>query len=477
MDVLEKEESKACTVTVKDFPFICRICCMRRSDMRPFEEEDYLSKLFHTITKIDVGSTLNFPRNVCSHCINAIEDISTFTEVSKYYDSLQRTSKKINPQKTFGNGTISFWEPLICRACSSASSLVPFEEDEPLVQLFHTITKIDVQLKTDIAMKICLCSTCIDSLEDISTFISSSRSNNEKLEEIIGIPNSLKSLSNGTDIEVKLERDDNRNEEFISDMKHDIEIKEEVIDSEFAATISRDYQTGLKSESPYEDITNEHSVDNINTVDTDDFPLSAQSIKENPKPKTEKVFECFNCKKTYADKKSLKMHMVTHSLRNAFKCDECGKFYKRKQILQRHLLTHVEGKPFRCDQCGKCYAQMDYLKRHLTTHNKSRPFKCDKCYKDFTQNNHLKEHYLLTHTSNIKGRIFECYHCGKRFYQKSALNRHSLTHTGEMLFRCERCDESFTKSGFEKHLEYHKEEDVWNFQECRPLNQRVYSDI
>ncbi|XP_074028583.1 uncharacterized protein isoform X2 [Leptinotarsa decemlineata] len=148
-----EEDNKNSVITLEDFPFICRICCLRRNDLRPFEEVDCLIALFHTIMNIDVCSTVEYPKNVCDECASKLENISLLVNTSKDNDTKMKetwmTQKEMEENLTARTNEncekdiIHNEESQVCRICLSKKCLTPFEEKKLLANLFIDLTELD----------------------------------------------------------------------------------------------------------------------------------------------------------------------------------------------------------------------------------------------------------------------------------------------------------------------------------------------
>ncbi|XP_023014377.2 uncharacterized protein isoform X3 [Leptinotarsa decemlineata] len=259
-----EEDNKDSIITLEDFPFICRIC-LRREDLRPFEEEDCLFDLFHAIVKIDVYSRINYPKNVCDKCVSKLEDVSLFIDISKYNDSMLNKSwmpkKEIDyeekrqnlTQKTTDDceGDIYNQISQVCRICLSKKCLILFKEKELLAKLFQEITEVDLTKESSV------CNKCIANLEGISRFICSSLNNHKTLESVVGaeVPESERPKScneiggigtmNEDTFEINKCFDDSKMKSEI------IDIKEEIIDCELATSTEQTYQNELEVDSHF----------------------------------------------------------------------------------------------------------------------------------------------------------------------------------------------------------------------------------
>ena len=93
---------------------------------------------------------------------------------------------------------------------------------------------------------------------------------------------------------------------------------------------------------------------------------------------------------------------------------------------------HVRGfheESFQCEVCKKSFAQSRSLKEHMLTHESERQFKCSYCDKKFVQRNHLKYHLTSQHSEDVTDiPKHQCLTCGKAFPFPYQLKRHEKIH-------------------------------------------------
>jgi len=114
--------------------------------------------------------------------------------------------------------------------------------------------------------------------------------------------------------------------------------------------------------------------------------------------------------------------------------------------------TGRKRKRFVCPTCDKSLGSDIGLERHMRTHTGEMPFQCDVCQNRFKLLQHLQAHKRI-HTGE---RAFKCEVCGLSFIDGSTLTRHMRTHTGERPFQCDICHTTFNqKSALTKHNRGH----------------------
>ncbi|KAI8124139.1 Transcription factor grauzone [Lucilia cuprina] len=191
-------------------------------------------------------------------------------------------------------------------------------------------------------------------------------------------------------------------------------------------------------------------------------------------------FECEVCHKMFNQKPTLERHMLTHVTGSKdFVCQECGKAYVLEVQLKSHIKT-VHNVDRVCDQCGKTIHGVAALKKHLMEHAgiKRPKFPCDQCGTELNSRNSLRRHIeafhhdgttiyvcgicgkvatsetaLLTHKKNVheEERKHKCTYCDKAFKRPKVLREHIATHTGQDLYQCPHCPQTFKVSANMHH--------------------------
>ncbi|XP_052129843.1 zinc finger protein 93-like isoform X2 [Frankliniella occidentalis] len=151
-------------------------------------------------------------------------------------------------------------------------------------------------------------------------------------------------------------------------------------------------------------------------------------------------YKCELCGKGFFKKTELTRHRPTHSNETPHKCPQCGMGFKITKTLKRHIRNvHTAQRSYTCHMCGKSFIQAQTLKVHMVLHSGVKPYTCSYCGKGFAQSAPLKTHIRI-HTGE---KPFSCHVCGDCFSTRSALNSHAFKHSDNFPYHCTRCSETF----------------------------------
>lgn len=369
--------------------------------------------------------------------------------------------------------------PTICRLCLGHGNLQHILEMKE-IEFFRPIINIKLD-EEKLPQNVCL--ECVKQLDDIFSFISNCKNNENTLMEI------LKKLDQQStnveqeevanlDTDIK-DEDSIDNDFFLNGVKQEIvELEPDIIlqikkdtplicencSESFSSVsgLSEHYKIFANCR-PKELLSSKNDICNI--VDYLKKPKQRRGkrrIKDESdgepeyvkgkKLKGKRRFLCNFCGKNYTRKNGLERHILSHSGIKPFECKECGKSYITKDTLKTHLLTHTGIKAHKCTVCQKSFTQSSHLSYHMRRHAGEKPHRCTYCGKAFLSSYHLERHKLM-HTG-VKP--YECNLCGKQFVRSTTLRDHLLIHSGEKPFQCQHCGKQFNrKQSLTNHVLVH----------------------
>uniref|UniRef100_A0A1B0CLJ2 Putative transcription factor grauzone-like protein n=1 Tax=Lutzomyia longipalpis TaxID=7200 RepID=A0A1B0CLJ2_LUTLO len=193
-------------------------------------------------------------------------------------------------------------------------------------------------------------------------------------------------------------------------------------------------------------------------------------------PMEERKFSCDICQRRFALVGALRRHMIVHVAKEDKKhvcktcgqafalanmlvshirrvhenacisiCDICAKVYRHKYLFEKHMMEHRnELKPnVPCPVCGKLFTYRLAMKRHLRRHNTSGSLECHICRHVSANQQALREHIKLNH---MERKLYECSLCERIFRTRKALKEHMASHTGKFLYECAYCAKQFNNN-------------------------------
>lgn len=158
-------------------------------------------------------------------------------------------------------------------------------------------------------------------------------------------------------------------------------------------------------------------------------------------------YQCYCCRQTFHDKKSLDEHMKVHT--DVVICGWCDETFPIRINFQNHLpcnknplFRNKRKHLLNCSHCSKKFASAYTLAAHQKLHTGKDLFICTACDKPFHTKSLLKQHEL-THSLD---RQWCCSFCGMRFKMSRTLEEHERIHEGIKRFECKICKTKFMQS-------------------------------
>ena len=186
------------------------------------------------------------------------------------------------------------------------------------------------------------------------------------------------------------------------------------------------------------------------------------------------VFTCYDCGKTFVEKKHLKAHVMEHLTNHTateqpsepqdvqyqgkliqiesfkeFKCGICMNRFQDDLEMAVHELIHIDDtkvvkekrtKPFCCELCPDKFAWNSMLQEHyVISHKGEKPLCCGICNKVY-----LDKSCFLTHVQGYRiTKCFRCYICNAGYEDLQKTRKHIKTHKGGKPFFCFLCEMRF----------------------------------
>jgi len=196
----------------------------------------------------------------------------------------------------------------------------------------------------------------------------------------------------------------------ISECKSVAECIDADIDEEETLFVENSAKIKLEEETnviPDQEVDDAHSQHEFKSVPKSEF--STQNL-------------CDICARLFANKSSLKKHMMTAHMKedDSAVCEICSKTFRAKHLLQYHTREVHSNQLFSCEVCGKTFGSKSYLKRHLERHRTENIFACQLCEKSFSTKGYLRHHHKAVHILEDN----PCEKCGKMYKNKYLLRKH-----------------------------------------------------
>ena len=116
-------------------------------------------------------------------------------------------------------------------------------------------------------------------------------------------------------------------------------------------------------------------------------------------------------------------------------------------------LVTKSDKVYKCSDCNKTFASTSGLSRHIQHYTGQYSHFCDVCRRGFNNSTQFNDH-----VRGHEGKGYPCGYCGKKFKKLMRQRYHLSEHTGLYRLFCNVCKKGYNEKGpFVKHMEAHKQ--------------------
>ena len=195
----------------------------------------------------------------------------------------------------------------------------------------------------------------------------------------------------------------------------------------------------------------------VNEDETDSKPYPI--VKKNRKitTKTDSVYKCQECHRSFPTIGGLKIHMTVHTENGNWTCYICGEGFESVRCLKAHVTIHTSDSQHFCSECGRWFKDQTVLRKHARRHDEQsdggKIIDCSMCGEKYDTEADLAEH-VLGYIPQMK--VNACLVCGRHLAPMSSMEKHLRTHTGEKMATCPVCSRKFAEAyNLKSHMRIH----------------------
>ncbi|XP_065076167.1 zinc finger protein ZFP2-like [Ochlerotatus camptorhynchus] len=423
-----------------DVKKICRLCCEKKSRMRPLFEQrqDYplsLQQIIFDLSRLEVEPDDGMPQKICTWCT------TTLLKMHKSIENFRANDLKLRQQLV---GTLQI-------------EIKQEEEEVDVDMLEKAFTQElevgDISVKQEVMEEEYLDSELnddsgvTDQIQDaVSVPPKQDLADTENEEETVADDDDddeWKPIANDTDIEdkeppVKKYRRKTKQQKNANDKPKLGRRRKKAEDPNRPRL--HDYKCYIcKSESHG---TSEALIAHLNSSHSELVPYTCPDC----------VMETVVIKGV----QGLNAHMRQHL--NPEKCPYCDKRYTSKNNVALHVqMHHLDGDvqcPSTCEYCGEIYPSKVSLLHHMKLHTSA--VSCEVCGRIFKERHKLRLHIQRRHEKIKK---YECHFCQKKLVSLDSVQTHIKTYHSNQVFKCSYCSKTFSS---ELTHRYHEKKHIEN---------------
>ncbi|XP_018578142.1 zinc finger protein OZF-like isoform X2 [Anoplophora glabripennis] len=465
-------------LSFQDFPYICRLCLMKKNNLKLMVQLISLDVL-KNITNIKMEDD-DLPKNVCNDCTNKLEYISSFIDLC------------LKSETNLRNILVKYRE-IHSEKKDADQSFSPFEESNINLNENYDTNEFILPPPKNIKLEKPKETLCISSHDNVENKIIKASTKKQ--------PSDCQICREHFSTRTKLYEHKKKNpacrtrhfkctvcvKAFFTEFKLKLHMRSHTKETpfeckiclkkfRFASNVNRHIDSIHKGLKPFRcDICGKGFTRNGNLLEhkrnhSGELPYICNycglsfnktrpyqyhlNIHKATNSKNSSDLKCDTCAKIFGSHSSLRKHKLTHTKENNFLCDICGRNFRTNQTLVNHINVHLDVKSFKCRFCDKVFSRKSTLQVHCLSHTKEKPFKCNICLKTFAQIVHLKNHERI-HNGE---KPYQCAFCSRKFSVKCNLVIHTRIHTKDTKYKCTVCGKMYYESrSLKRHMKLHQD--------------------